>query len=195
MANLKQAPRLYHNGNKKEGLFYQLPQELIDIVFNELDGKSGNQIKLMCVLLGTVGNGSFGVSEKWICERTGMIQQTYNRARKALIEKGWLRLENGKIFVEIDYIYSQGTLSKCGTSEDKKDNFIMAQYEDMPKGITSKLKTQYEDVPPPQYENVYNIKEINKSNIKSNKKALEKNLKQYEGISIVEDIDCFIRRL
>lgn len=47
MANLRQAPKLYHTGKKHQGNFYQLPQDLMDIVFNKLDGKCGNQIKLI----------------------------------------------------------------------------------------------------------------------------------------------------
>lgn len=140
MANFKQAPKLYHTGKKHNTIFYQLPQDLMDIVFTKLDGKCGNQIKLMCVLLGTQGNGSFGVSEKWICDRTGMVQQTYNKARKALIDKGWLKLEDGKLFVLISSIYADGTISEWGT--------------------------QFQNVSSAQSEIVYNIKEINNNNKK-----------------------------
>jgi len=74
MPNFKQAPKLLHNKNKYESNnYYNLPQELMDSVFTQLDGKCGNQIKLIIVLLGTLGNGTFGVSEKWICDRTGMV--------------------------------------------------------------------------------------------------------------------------
>ena len=148
MANFKQAPKLYHTGKKHNTIFYQLPQDLMDIVFTKLDGKCGNQIKLMCVLLGTQGNGSFGVSEKWICDRTGMVQQTYNKARKALIDKGWLKLEDGKLFVLISSIYADGTISKCA------------------EGTISECGTQFQNVPKAQSENVYNIKEINNNNKK-----------------------------
>ena len=100
MPNFKQAPKLYHNkADFKYTNYYNLPQNLMDVIFQKLDGKCGNQIKLMTVLLGTLGDGSFGVSEKWICDRTGMIQQTYNTARKALIERGWIYLEEGKLYV------------------------------------------------------------------------------------------------
>lgn len=175
--NFKQAPKLYHSGKKKEGIFYQLPQDLIDIVFNALDGKNGNQIKLMCVLLGTQGNGSFGVSEKWICERTGMVQQTYNKARKALIDKGWLKLEEGKLFVLVSAIYAEGTTSNCvkaqseivsrhnmklcqGTTSNCVDTISKSQ------DTTSELKAQSEIVSAAQSENVYNIKRINNNNKK-----------------------------
>jgi hypothetical protein len=74
MPNYKQAPKLYHNKTSfNSDNYYNLPQELMDCVFNQIDGKCGNQIKLIIVLLGTLGNGTFGVSEKWICERTGMV--------------------------------------------------------------------------------------------------------------------------
>ena len=160
MANLKQAPKLYHTGKKHQGNFYQLPQDLMDIVFNKLDGKCGNQIKLMCVLLGTQGNGTFGVSEKWICERTGMVQQTYNKARKALIDRGWLKQENGKLFVLISFIYAEGTTSDCVENYENKDT--ISEYE----GTTSEYSAQSEIVSEAQYDIVHNIKGIEKDNKK-----------------------------
>lgn len=179
MSNLKQAPKLYHTGKKHDTIFYQLPQDLMDIIFTKIDGKSGNQIKLMCVLLGTQGNGSFGVSEKWICDRTGMTQQTYNKARKALIEKGWLKLEDGKLFVLISDIYAQGTSSNC-VLENKNKKII----SDCGQDTSSEFKAQsenvskahYEDVPKAHYEDVYNIKGINNKIEKNNKKEIEKDL-------------------
>ena len=179
MSNLKQAPKLYHTGKKHDTIFYQLPQDLMDIIFTKIDGKSGNQIKLMCVLLGTQGNGSFGVSEKWICDRTGMTQQTYNKARKALIEKGWLKLEDGKLFVLISDIYAQGTSSNCALENENKKII-----SDCGQGTSSEFKAQsenvskahYEDVPKAHYEDVYNIKGINNKIEKNNKKEIEKDL-------------------
>ena len=171
MSNLKQAPKLYHTGKKHDTIFYQLPQDLMDIIFTKIDGKSGNQIKLMCVLLGTQGNGSFGVSEKWICERTGMTQQTYNKARKALIEKGWLKLEDGKLFVLISDIYAQGTSSNC-VLENKNKKII----SDCGQGTSSESKAQSENVSKAHYEDVYNIKGINNKIEKNNKKEIEKDL-------------------
>ena len=175
--NFKQAPKLYHSGKKKQGIFYQLPQDLIDIVFNTLDGKNGNQIKLMCVLLGTQGNGSFGVSEKWICERTGMVQQTYNKARKALIDRGWLKLEEGKLFVLVSAIYAEGTTSNCVKAQSEivsRDNMKLCQGTtsncvdtiSKSQGTISELKAQPEIVSAAQSENVYNIKRINNNNKK-----------------------------
>jgi hypothetical protein len=166
MANFKQAPKLYHTGKKHNTIFYQLPQDLMDIVFTKLDGKCGNQIKLMCVLLGTQGNGSFGVSEKWICDRTSMVQQTYNKARKALIDKGWLKLEDGKLFVLISSIYAEGTISECVKGSDyqkpKTEDTISKCAED----TISECGAQFQNVSGAQSEIVYNIKEINNNNKK-----------------------------
>lgn len=120
MPNYKQAPKLYHDKSHFEvGNFYSLPQNLMDCVFNQLDGKCGNQIKLITVLLGTLGNGSFGVSEKWICERTGMRHETYINARKALVEKGWIYLDKQKIYV-LPSIIKYGFHYPDGASEEEK---------------------------------------------------------------------------
>ena len=180
MPNYKQAPKLYHNKssfNSKN--YYNLPQELMDCIFQQLDGKCGNQIKLMTVLLGTLGDGSFGVSEKWICDRTGMVQQTYSTARKALAERGWVYVEDGKLYVLPTIIrygihYPDGateeerkaikidTISKCVNDIKKQFNIEpKAQYEIVEQG-------QYEIVPKAQYEIVYNKININNNNINNN---------------------------
>lgn len=165
MANFKQAPKLYHTGKKHDTIFYQLPQDLMDIVFTKLDGKCGNQIKLMCVLLGTQGNGSFGVSEKWICDRTGMVQQTYNKARKALIDKGWLKLEDGKLFVLISSIYADDTTSKCTKGSDYQKPKTEDTISKCAQGTISECGAQFQNVSWAQSDIVYNIKEINNNNI------------------------------
>lgn len=38
-------------------------QDALDVVLQDLSGKNGNEIKIMVVLLGTLGDGSFRVSE------------------------------------------------------------------------------------------------------------------------------------
>ena len=147
MSNFRKAPRLYHNGKKENKDFYLLPKKLMDPIFNQLNGKQGNQIKLMSVLLGTAGDGSFAVSEKWICDRTGMDQSNYSRARTALIDRGWLKLEDGNLYVDFSAIYGPTDDSKdmsseketCGDSIDatcvdsmynkeKRDNQIVLLY-------------------------------------------------------------------
>lgn len=159
MATLQQAPRLIHQGKKfeKKTIFYQTPQDLVDIILNNLEGKAGNQMKIMWVLLGTAGDGSFRVSEKWIQERTGMSQQAYNRARKALVERGWLRLEKGCIYLLLDEIRAQGTASSCASPYGTTSCSI-GTTSSSASGTTSNPSQAQHDV-------VYNIKE-NKINIK-----------------------------
>ena len=182
MPNYKQAPKLYHNKSHfNANNYYNLPQDLMDCIFQQLDGKCGNQVKLMTVLLGTLGNGSFGVSEKWICERTGMVQQTYNTARKALIERGWIYLEEGRIFVLPSIIKYGFPIPQGATEEEKKAikigtiskcvNEIKEQYG-LEKQTQCEIvpQTQYEIVPKTQCEIVYNkinnkIKETNNNRI------------------------------
>lgn len=109
MPNNKQAPKLIHRGSKfldpEHKRFYQIPQEAGDIIFNEIDYRAAAQVKIMIILMGTEGNGTFGVSEKWMQDRTGTSKDGYLKARKALEEKGWLTVEDGKIYVNFDAIY------------------------------------------------------------------------------------------
>ena len=159
MPNFKQAPKLYHNKTDfKYTNYYNLPQTLMDAIFQKLDGKCGNQIKLMTVLLGTLGDGSFGVSEKWICDRTGMIQQTYNAARKALIERGWVYLEDGKLFV-LPAIILHGFPYReddPNLSDEEKKEIRIATISNCVNAIKKQMlndgKTQDDIVPKPQDE-------------------------------------------
>lgn len=179
MPNYKQAPKLYHNKSKFNSKnYYNLPQELMNKVFTELDGKCGNQIKLMTVLLGTLGDGSFGVSEAWICERTGMVQQTYNTARKALIERGWIYLEDGCLFVLPAIILGGFPYPVNATTEEKQAikiatiskcvNDLKAQFHIVPKAQDDIVaKAQSEIVSKAQYDIVYN-KIIQNKNDKNN---------------------------
>lgn len=81
----------------------------MDIIFNELGNKSA-QLRIMIVLLGTKPD-SFSVSDKWICERTGLLHPSYIKARKELVNKGWLTLKPGaELIVNIDAIYRGNTI-------------------------------------------------------------------------------------
>ena len=106
MANTQQAPKLKHNGVKqKNEQFYQLPQELMDIIFNKLKDASA-QLRVMIVLIGT--KPGFNISEQWILDRTGLLHASYIKARKALIERGWISLDAATtITVNFDVIYAE----------------------------------------------------------------------------------------
>lgn len=124
MANYLQAPTLIHKGKKLKGntIYWQLPQDLMAYVFNELDTKSGAQIKLMCLLLGTAGNGSFSVSEKFVTDTCNISEQGYKTARKALVNRGWIThdTKNQKIIVNIDMMYK--AIEEKAKEEKEKNN-------------------------------------------------------------------------
>ena len=110
-----QAPSLHHIGLKAQdnptGQFYMLPQALTDIIFNEL-GNSSAQLRIMMVLCGT--KEGFFISEKWICDRTGLKRQSYERSRDELVKRGWItHNEYSTINIHYDKIYA------CG--KDKKE--------------------------------------------------------------------------
>lgn len=108
MANYNQAPTLEFNGKKKqsgEKNYYAIPQDLADIIFQEL-GNASAQLRIMLVLIGT--KPGFKVSDAWICERTGLLHASYITARKALIKRGWLTLNPAKeIVINYDIIYAR----------------------------------------------------------------------------------------
>lgn len=101
MANYRNAPKLYHEGSKPKGYFYQLPQRLMDAVFQKFDGKNGNAIKILVALIGTAGDGSFAISEKWIKARTGIGKQSYHRTMDSLVASGYVIKENGKVILNL----------------------------------------------------------------------------------------------
>lgn len=210
MPNYKQAPKLYHNKtNFNSDNYYNLPQELMDCVFNQIDGKCGNQIKLIIVLLGTLGNGTFGVSEKWICDRTGMVQQTYSTARKALVERGWVYVEDGKLYVlpaiiRYGFHYTEEELKDEKKRKQKFDDTISKCVYDIKKqfGLIPKTQDeivkqeQYEIVPKAQDEIVYNkINNINNTNINNRGLGLSSlradNPKQSDSLKIEGEISRF----
>lgn len=95
MATLTKAPKLMHQGekthqdtNSKDYKYYTFSQDLMDIVLKYL---TGNQLKLMIVLMAQKGDGSFSPSEKWIEERTSLGHSRYIEARNQLCAMGWLR--------------------------------------------------------------------------------------------------------
>ena len=105
----KVAPKLRHtkDADYSNVNFYKLPQPLMDDIFLCLNGKCGNQIKIMCVLLGTLGNGTFGVSDEWIRQRTNMEQQAYSKSRLILVKKGWIEVNGNFLTLRLDVIRAE----------------------------------------------------------------------------------------
>jgi hypothetical protein len=127
MANYNQAPTLHHNGDKECGTnFYKIPQELADIVFQEL-GNASAQLRIMLVLIGTKPE-TFNISDKWICERTGLLHPSYINARKALVNRGWLSHDPAKgITVNFDVIYGKNRGNTILQNENQCSNTTLPQ--------------------------------------------------------------------
>lgn len=96
---MKQAPKIKFNKSKPKGLTYVLPQKTMDEIFSKIDGKNGNALKLIVVLLGT--KEGFRPSTKWLCDRTGMKKTAYYRARDYLTELGILDVYGDTIKINI----------------------------------------------------------------------------------------------
>lgn len=149
MPNYNQAPLLKSNGEKnrdnKWGKAIRT-NHLESLIFNGIDGKSGAQLKIMFFLTGNADNGSFAVAEKTIMDRCGISETTYKKARKSLVEKGWLihnvgkNNQQGEIIVDYDAIYKS----------EKKDT------EDTPSLTTENTPSISEDTPKGHIEETHN---------------------------------------
>lgn len=136
--NHNQAPTLEFKGSKENGSqkpFYQIPQELADIIFATFARKPA-ALRLMLVLAGT--KPGFGVSEKWVLDRTRMDHSTYIKTRKQLADDEWLLLDDKKIIVNFDKIYERSvepTPQKNCSSEStpQKDSDLIERRESTPQ--------------------------------------------------------------
>lgn len=126
------APILEYNGEKNKAdnvQFYQLPQKLMDIIFSTL-GNSSAQLRIMIVLIGT--KPGFGISEKWILDRTGLTERSYERARDSLEQLGWIKhIPAKKIIVDYNAIYAGKPDTKAGK---KKPDTIAGKAPDISAG-------------------------------------------------------------
>lgn len=165
--NYRMAPQVHHNENKEKRNFYMLPQQLMDVIFNEIDGRSGNELKLMAVLIGTKGDGSFRASEEWIKQRTGITKENYHRTKKKLADKGFLILEKGKIIVNIKGIMERA-LSAERNSPDGSPKEEYGDHNDEPSDHNEGMSNR-NDYLSSDHSDDYNIEIINnykKDNIK-----------------------------
>ena len=101
-----------------------LPQELMDAVMAGIKGNCLNQLKLMILLLGT--KEGFRVSEQYVLEHLKISEQAYLKARRALVEKGWLQLEKNPhtLVVNLDKVWEDyyDLLRKENNDENRFDN-------------------------------------------------------------------------
>ena len=104
--NFRHAPKLYIEGAKGSKDWAKIPMDVMSKVFQVLDGKNGNAIKIMMVLLGTKGTGSFSVTEKFITTHTGMTKQSYHRTMHDLAYIGFLKTFDKSIYINLDEIRS-----------------------------------------------------------------------------------------
>ena len=164
MTNYRKAPKLYHEGSKPKGNFYQLPHALMNAVFQKFDGKNGNAIKLLVVLIGSAGDGSFALSEKMIEKRTGISKQNYHRTMDNLVALGYVTRENGKVILNLSLLME---------AEDDHD-------DDQESHRQTETSTHDDEIR--QLDDDYNRKRI-----KNNKKSLEKDLAVDENEKRIEN--------
>ena len=118
--NTDQAPKIRSIGKKSPDILNKnrtpwgsavRPHELETIFANCLDSRAFAQYKVMMFLTGCAEE-KFDVSLKNVMNRCGLSKDAYYKARTALINKGWLSMEEAgdKVYITIHYnkIYQDG---------------------------------------------------------------------------------------
>jgi hypothetical protein len=118
--NTDQAPKIRSVGEKSPDILSKgrtawgnaiRPHELETIFANCLDSRAFAQYKVMMFLTGCAEE-KFDVSLKNVMNRCGLSKDAYYKARIALINKGWLSMEEtgDKVYITIHYdkIYQDG---------------------------------------------------------------------------------------
>lgn len=120
--------------------------ELENIIFQNIGGKCGAQLKLMLFLTGNADDGTFSVATKTVCDRCGMTEETYKKARSALVEKGWIIHEEGKIIVDYDAIYNSAKLTEESTYSVKTEETEANRSKDIESTSSQDFQNTYNNV-------------------------------------------------
>lgn len=121
MTSFQKAPVLTHNGLKDRNImgwgFAKRPHELETAFAQLLAGKEFAMYKIMMFLSGNAPN-KFKVAEKTIMERCNISESGYKKARKKLVDMGWIsHAPSQYIQVNFNKIYSDYDNYRQGCSE------------------------------------------------------------------------------
>ena len=121
------APKIKADGDKFDGHkagepgyeFCQIPNRLLSYVMRNIDGNSGNRLKLMIILMGC-GEG-FEIHEKTILTRTGMSQSSYSQARDWLDKNYFITYKKSckNASIKVNYAFLWGEIKY-----EEFDNYI-----------------------------------------------------------------------
>lgn len=118
----KLAPQLFHDkpDPKKGERFMSYPQDLLQAI-NHLC--TYNEQRLLLTLLGCKGDGSFSPSTDYILDMTGITKAChYFSVRKSLENRGYLKLEDGVIFVQTQVILEDYEKGERKRAKHKKED-------------------------------------------------------------------------
>ena len=159
--NFQQAPILKHKGVKERNEtgwgFARRPHELEAAFAECLGDKEFAMYKIMMFLSGNAPN-KFRVTEKTIMDRCNISETGYKKARKKLVEKGWISHEPSKyIQVNFDKIYSDFKIKQQqGYPEESSAPVASPSILKAPDGVPSGLQEDSSEQPVGFPENTYN---------------------------------------
>ena len=112
------SPQIFHDKEDKPKSFVIYPSELLSAINNLL---SGNEAKVLLVLLGCKGDGSFSPSTVYMQKMTGITQpNNYYKTRKQLEKKGYIKTdEEGNIYIDTQKILNNAKEKEKNQKEEK----------------------------------------------------------------------------
>lgn len=119
--NQKSPPQIFHDKEEKPKAFSVYPNELLAAINNLL---SGNEAKVLLVLLGCKGDGSFSPSTAYMQKMTGISQpNNYYKTRKNLEKKGYITTdEKGNIYIDTQKIIANAKTKENENQDAKQTN-------------------------------------------------------------------------
>lgn len=146
--NTRQAPELraigekYKETNSIKGKAIRT-HLLETIIMNGLGDRDMAQLKIMLFLTGNAADADYRVAEKTICDRCNISESGYKKARKALVERGWIKHDKGSITVDYDAIYASGSnlIADEGFTENTSKGFTENTYNNINNNINEATVT------------------------------------------------------
>ena len=112
-------PQIFHDKPEKTKNFVSYPAALFSKI-NQIF--TYNEQKVLLVLLGCKGDGSFAPSTQYMLSMTGISKPNhYFAVRKQLIDAGYIEEKDGDLYISVEKILQTTKEEYCAAKEKKKE--------------------------------------------------------------------------
>ena len=144
MGRVRVTPRLYDEASKIEGNYHRVPWKLMDAVCQVIGFRNGADMKLLLVLLGTKGDGTFYLGNECIRERTGLSKAQYYATRRRLMAAGYMKKRGRDYVVDVDAILAAAEQKAKHQVEVRKET--KKREENAGEYVSENMKSIFESI-------------------------------------------------